>query len=153
MSDFTITQTLVSQAIMDIFIALRPSERVPKVTVYEDIARRLNTLAGGESWSWRYVASTATGSAAPSRKFSHAVMSLAAVIDGIPEHIAGARAEELYIQAGVNVRPGALVQLASKPCGWHGCRVWIVSRSGYCCPDHRRLARNERARQRRQEAR
>lgn len=142
----------VSHVLNQIFESLNPDFSIPRVETYAIIADRLNAVSGA-SWQWRYISNVAAGRQAPSAAMERAVHALAATLDGLPAHIATATQATVYQAQGVTVRSGSLVLMDSHPCGWIGCPVHIISRSKYCCDDHRRKARNFRAKQHRQAAR
>jgi len=94
--------------------------------LYTDMAGRLSTIAHKEpAWSWRYVQSVASGTVAPSKKFSKAVDALAVTFDGIPVPFARSSPVTVYAETGT-IADGALVMGASRRCANPSCTVTFV---------------------------
>ena len=129
----------VSETVIQIFELLQLScKDGTKLEIWKDMANRLSKLAGNKKpWGWRYVASVASKTLEPSRKFVHAVELLTQQLDGTPPEMAEAVKVEIYAR---HVHPGSLVLGESKQCADPGCLVHFVPVVPWqkYCPRHRK---------------
>ena len=117
-----------------------------KVAVYEDLARRLSTLAHKDPpWGWRYIQGVEKGTIEPSAKLTRAVVALGATLDGIPSVAANTQAVQVYAEMG-RVKPGSIILAASKLCARPTCPVSfvpVVPLQKYCSRECAHKARQE----------
>jgi hypothetical protein len=94
--------------------------------LYEDIARRLSTIADKEPmWSWRYVQSVVSGTVQASKKFAHAVEIMAVTMDDTSVTFAKSEPVNVYAEEGT-IAPGSFVMGASMHCATPTCKVVFV---------------------------
>lgn len=108
-----------------------------KVEAKKVIAQHLSDVArrGDDPWGWRYIHNVYAGNQQASRELSAAIMGLVATIDGMPMTIVQGRA--VSVTALAEIRPGALVFVASRKCARLECPIHFVPRvhnHKYCTP-------------------
>jgi len=116
-----------------IYDALRPSyEGQPKKIVYEEIARRVNDLAG-KTWTWRYIQSVLSGTVSPKEEFVRVVTVIAESLHGEGVMVG---TEDVVVRAKFGtLHSGAVVLASSKPCKNPSCTVYFVPKQSgqkYC---------------------